>query len=223
MSDRPEHDIVPIFPLPGTVFFPQTDLPLHLFEPRYRQMAEDAERWEQRIAVVLLCGDWQKRYRGSPDFEPIGTVGAVESLTRLPDGCFDLKLRGLYRARLEEIPSEHAYRVARAVPLPERPLAWDAAERESRAVDLLATHGYLLAELSDAAPPMVLDRSMSIERAINHVAAHLPIAPEHRQRLLDDDAYASRYEEASRLGGELLRQVLALKDAAGSADSRLIN
>lgn len=215
--------IVPIFPLPGTVFFPKTELPLHLFEPRYREMAEHAARWENRIAIVLLRGDWKKRYEGAPDIEPIGTVGAVEELKRLEDGRFDLRLRGLYRARFEEIPSEHAYRIARAVPLPERPVAWDAEERGSRAIDILATHGYLLAELSDAPPPMVLDRSMAIERAINHVAAHLPVAPEHRQRLLDDDAYESRYAEAQRLGGELLRQVLALKSASGNADDQQVN
>ena len=50
--------VVPLFPLPNAVLFPGVPLPLHIFEPRYRDMVRDAERSEERlIGMVLLRGE----------------------------------------------------------------------------------------------------------------------------------------------------------------------
>ena len=51
--------LAPLFPLPGVVLFPHGLLPLHIFEPRYRQMTADALEGEQLIAMSLLKPDWQ--------------------------------------------------------------------------------------------------------------------------------------------------------------------
>ena len=56
---------VPVFPLPDVVFFPDTTLPLHIFEPRYRRMTEDALRSDRLIAMAVLKPGWERDYQGS--------------------------------------------------------------------------------------------------------------------------------------------------------------
>ena len=95
---------VPLFPLPRTVLFPNVDLPLHLFEPRYRAMAEDLTRGDRdpRIVVVLLRAGWEDDYYGNPPVHDVATLGRVVHHERLEDGRFNLVLRGTSRVRLHE-------------------------------------------------------------------------------------------------------------------------
>lgn len=107
---------VRLFPLPNVVLFPHVILPLHIFEPRYRQMTEDALQDDHLITMV------QSRPigAGSPCFEPVpiyqvGCVGRIVQHDRLPDGRFHLLLLGCKRVRLvQETPSPKLYRLARA-------------------------------------------------------------------------------------------------------------
>ncbi|MBP8155219.1 MAG: LON peptidase substrate-binding domain-containing protein, partial [Nitrospira sp.] len=55
---------IPLFPLPNVVFFPKTYLPLHVFEPRYRQMVADAAAGGQCIGMALLKEGWEEQYDG---------------------------------------------------------------------------------------------------------------------------------------------------------------
>jgi len=57
---------IPVFPLPDLVFFPHATLPLHIFEPRYREMTEDALRGDRLIAMALLKPGWERAYDGNP-------------------------------------------------------------------------------------------------------------------------------------------------------------
>ena len=59
--------LAPIFPLPNVVLFPNALLPLHIFEPRYRQMTADALEGERLIAMALLRPGWES---SSPPAEP---------------------------------------------------------------------------------------------------------------------------------------------------------
>ena len=69
MVDLPS--IIPIFPLPNVILFPQVMLPLHIFEPRYRLMVRDAETQSPPlIGMTLLRGKWQEQYEGTPDIFP---------------------------------------------------------------------------------------------------------------------------------------------------------
>ena len=90
-------DIVPLFPLPGAVLFPDTVLPLHIFEPRYRRMVEDVRAGDGRIAIALLRQGWEEGYEGRPAIHDVGTVGRIRDLEPLPDGRFNLALVGLQR------------------------------------------------------------------------------------------------------------------------------
>ena len=57
-KDSEQEGIIPLFPLPSTVFYPGTPLPLQIFEPRYRQMTFDALEGKRKIGMVLLKPDW---------------------------------------------------------------------------------------------------------------------------------------------------------------------
>ena len=105
-----------VFPLPRVVFFPGTYLPLHIFEPRYRAMVRDCIAYNRPvIAVTLLKPGYEAEYEGRPAMHDIATVGRIEKHEELPDGRFDLVLRGLSRVRLDELPADvFPYRRARA-------------------------------------------------------------------------------------------------------------
>lgn len=76
-------ELGPVFPLPNAVLFPDTVLPLHIFEPRYRQMIHDAANGDGRIAVALLEPGYEEEYEGAPAFHRVGTVGRIENLEQL--------------------------------------------------------------------------------------------------------------------------------------------
>jgi Lon protease-like protein len=97
---------VPIFPLPGALLFPRAQLPLHIFEPRYRAMVRDALASDRLIAMV------QPRDQSDPPglFE-IGCLGRIASSDELEDGRFDIVLEGLGRFRIaREAKVETPYR-----------------------------------------------------------------------------------------------------------------
>lgn len=103
-----------LFPLPGLVFFPHAVQPLHIFEPRYRQMAADALAGDRLIAPVLLRPGWEETYDDAPAVHPVACLGRVVMDQHLPDGRYNLVVRGLARVRiLSEPPTDKTYRLAR--------------------------------------------------------------------------------------------------------------
>jgi len=112
---------IPIFPLPDVVLFPNTLLPLHVFEPRYRRMVEDALAGDGRIAMALLRSGWEREYYGRPPVHPVAGAGEIVRHERLADGRFNILLRGTMRIGIvAELREEAPYRVVRARPLPDR-------------------------------------------------------------------------------------------------------
>jgi Lon protease-like protein len=101
-----------LFPLPNLVLFPQVVQGLHIFEPRYRQLLTDALAGDRLIAVVLLQPGWEEEYDATPTVESMACLGRVGWHEKLPDGRFNLRLRGLSRLRItEEMPTDRLYRV----------------------------------------------------------------------------------------------------------------
>ena len=97
---------VPVFPLAGALLFPRTQLPLHIFEPRYRAMVRDALASDRLIAMV------QPRDGEEPPalFE-VGCIGRIAACDELDDGRFNLVLEGLSRFRIaREAQVETPYR-----------------------------------------------------------------------------------------------------------------
>ena len=92
MSDRAKIGRLSIFPLPGALLFPRMQLPLHIFEPRYRAMVSDALARDRRIGMVQPRGSGEK-----PPLFLTGCVGRISNVEALPDGRFNLVLEGLAR------------------------------------------------------------------------------------------------------------------------------
>lgn len=103
---------IPVFPLPNVVLFPKTYLPLHIFEPRYRQMVDDAILGGQCIGMALLKDGWETDYYDNPPVFPMGCVGRLVSVQALPDGRSNILLQGLERFEIDEESYEKPYRQA---------------------------------------------------------------------------------------------------------------
>lgn len=112
---------LPIFPLPDAVLFPNTLLPLHVFEPRYRQMVEDCLAGDRRLAMAILRPGWENEYYGRPPVHPIAGVGEIVQHERLADGRFNILLKGTMRLGIvAELAPEKPYRMVRGRPLLDR-------------------------------------------------------------------------------------------------------
>ena len=130
---------VKLFPLPNLVLFPNVDQGLHVFEPRYRQMTADALDSDGHIAIVLLKDGWEETYDHHPEIEEVACLGRIVRHEQLPDGRYNLRLRGLTRVRLlEEVPSDKKYRTAQVAALPEVPADDPAPLRQALADTVLA-------------------------------------------------------------------------------------
>lgn len=84
-----------IFPLGGVILFPGLQLPLHIFEPRYRAMVGDALARDRKIAMIQP----QTSIEGAPLFQ-VGCVGKIVDVEAMEDGRFNLVLEGQSRFRL---------------------------------------------------------------------------------------------------------------------------
>jgi Lon protease-like protein len=104
---------VRLFPLPNLVMFPHVVQPLHIFEPRYCDLLEDALAGDKLIAMVLLEPGWEQDYAGRPALAPVACLGKVMAHERLPTGRHNILLRGLRRAAIRrELPPGNSFRQA---------------------------------------------------------------------------------------------------------------
>ena len=101
---------LPIFPLPGAILFPRSNLPLHIFEPRYRAMVSDA--LDGGAAQIGMIQPHAPEEDGAPLYQ-VGCVGEIINVEELDDGRFNIILHGSNRFRLiGEAESEAPYRNA---------------------------------------------------------------------------------------------------------------
>lgn len=107
---------MPVFPLDSAVLLPHQVLPLHIFEPRYRQMIDEALDSAGQIAMAVFDGDdWQQAYGANPPLKPYVCVGQIVQHESLPDGRYNVLLQGVCRARVvepDEPEGERLYRRA---------------------------------------------------------------------------------------------------------------
>lgn len=119
---------LPIFPLPNAALFPGAPLPLHVFEPRYRDMIRDALAGNKTLAVARLRPGFEDDYEGRPAVFEVCGAGVIVDHVHRDDGRYDILLRGVARVR---IVNEHAplqkYRVVNAELLSDTPSAPELA------------------------------------------------------------------------------------------------
>jgi len=129
---------VRLFPLPNLVMFPHVVQSLHVFEPRYRELLEDALAQDQLITMALLQPGWEADYDKRPPVFPVTCVGRVLTHSRLEDGCYNILLLGLRRASvIRELPAERSYRRAEVRLLEDRYPSSSASRRLNLRRELL--------------------------------------------------------------------------------------
>jgi len=179
--------ITRLFPLPNLTFFPGAHQPLHIFEPRYRELLADSLAEDRLISLVLLEDGWDKNYDETPGLHPIACLGRVIADQLLPDGRYNLLLRGIARVRIiEEIPGDKPYRQARVEVLLD--------ESDSDVPTLMA----LRTEMSDLILPRILHEQlrtqlaelftseMPLGRVSDIIGFALPIPLEVKQKMLGE-------------------------------------
>lgn len=212
------HEELPIFPLSNVVLFPGLQVPLHLFEPRYRQMARDVLDGAGRIGMVAVRPEYATEMAGDPPVFPIGCAGSVVGHEELSDGRFNIVLAGSERFRVvRELPreAERLYRIARVELLTDALEPGEAARvaaLRSRAAELLVelvsrTDPTRAGELPDG-----LLRDLDDVAFVNSLSNALAFPPAEKQGLLDAHTIPDRYQ---RLVGLLAFRVAEL--GAGGA------
>lgn len=204
-------DRIPVFPL-NVVLFPGEQLPLHIFEPRYRQMTRDALAGDRLIAMVLLRPGWEADYQGRPPLHPVACLGRVLAEERLDDGRYNLLLRGLRRVHiLDEIPTGALYRTAHVELLAEQPPAdqqvcRDLRRRLAETVAVwFAGQAEVLAKFDE-----LFQRELDLGTLCDVLSFALPLDIEFKQTLLATLAVEERVRR-------LLRQLAAQKPPAAPA------
>ncbi len=149
MPEHLEHQHLakmPLFPLPGMVFLPHTLLPLHIFEPRYRQMVSWCLENDWPLAVALLPHGVETM--GDPMPLPIAGAGDIAHHELLPGGQFRVLLRGLGRVRIvEDVGKVGLVRMVRAESVEDTPIS-DPSQAAAQIGSLRA----LIRSLSTAHP-----------------------------------------------------------------------
>jgi Lon protease-like protein len=198
---------LPIFPLPSVVLFPNVFLPLHIFEPRYRQMIADALAGDRIIGMVTLRPGHEEDYEGAPPIYATGCSGLITHSERLDDGRYNIILRGLEKFSIhsEEMPAVgRQYRSAVITPIDEAVRSTDRDElrRERKKLQNLLIpifHGSLEGRLPEAMPD---------EDLVNALAQYLEFDPMERLALLERNGPLAR----CRSMVELLEMKALLKD-----------
>ncbi len=211
---------VPVFPLPDVVFFPDTTLPLHIFEPRYRRMTEDALRSNRLIAMAVLKPGWERDYQGNPEVYLTACAGVIEDEVRLPDGRFNIRLRGFARVRIGEFVQDQPYRVATVRRLEDRNGA-DGADVEEDKRRLLVTCAALLQEASGETPrPIAFDGDVPFKVVINTLCQSMALEPVRKQELLEIDDLRARCRALSEILDQRWKEIaLARADKDGDSEA----
>ena len=199
---------IPVFPLPEVVFYPRTNLPLHVFEPRYRQMVAEALHGDRVLGVVLLKAGWQEDYFASPETYQVGCAGRMEDVVRLPDGRYHLRLEAVCKMEILRFERLTPYRIAQVRPLDEREP--DDAEGAERAKGkLLAAYISLAAAVAGRpVTPFTFDSTLDHALLVNLACMHLGIDVEEKQRLLELHDVAARGRRITAMLERELHRVL---------------
>lgn len=178
--------IIPLFPLPNVVLFPYMTLPLHVFEPRYRKMAQDALVSHRTIGMVLLRPGWEADYEGRPPVFEHGCAGTIVGSETLADGRLNIVLKGTTRFRIGEEHAGEPYRLATVAPRPEA--IGDASILKDVRRKVLAAIG----RAADGPTTLVVS-DLPDEVFVNGLCQSLSLDPMERQSLLDCDTISERY------------------------------
>jgi hypothetical protein len=203
-------ELIPLFPL-SHVLLPGMPLPLHVFEPRYRELLADVAKvagGAGAFGVVALRSGTEAMTphtrAAGPDFEPLGTVAEIVEVDSNEDGTSDLLSVGSRRFRIVRTVTEGKPYVRAEVEFLAEPDGALTPELAARARDLMNVYDSMLVRLAGRGTGPDLPQDPN--HLSYQVAARLPLQPCDRQELLADDTTAERLDRLARL----LRREIAL-------------
>ncbi len=212
VTDQHLQDL-PLFPLPGTVFFPNTLMPLHVFEPRYRAMTRYCIERSWPMAVVLIAPGHEQGQSEDPPVEQMASIGHLVMREELEDGRYNIVLQGMARIRiLEEQPREdRPYRTARAqlvtdFVIPDRALLQRKAAAVRAALTSLMMRDHKISEMVSG--PLLETKSPAV--LADALSAMVFNDPVKRQQQLD----CARVHDRLDLVLDRLSELLAVSGAA---------
>ena len=198
-------DLIPLFPLPNVVLFPNVFLPLHIFEPRYREMIADALASDRVIGMALLRPGWEADYEGRPPIYAVGCTGVITHTERLPDGRYNIILRGMERVRILEVDERRSYRRATVEALTE------VSPSDDDRAAVRALRARLEALVVPAGGDARIATGMPDEDIVNGLAQYLDLDAIEKQALLEHDSVRSRAQALV----ELLEMKILMGRVAG--------
>lgn len=192
--------LLPLFPLPRTVLFPRTFLPLHIFEPRYREMTKDILGSHHHLLLALsMDPDDPDPLPESIGFHPVGTLTRIVRAEPLVDGRWNLLVQGVQPVRLYEETKGTSYRQARFEATAfEAGSPWTQVDRE-RFFATLDSYGErfgISAQIAD-----LVGMNLDEDALIYTLCLALEFEPVEKQFLLESfsmSALAGRLEDLMR-------------------------
>jgi Lon protease-like protein len=185
---------LPIFPLSNVVLFPRVRTPLHIFEPRYRQMTEAALAGEQRIVMAVIRPEFAGDASGDPPIFDVACLGVIAESQRFPDGRFNILLQGTERVRIlaeDTRPAGQLYRSAEVRSLADPCPPEDAVQITTLRIRMSALVGELL-EDADAEDPLGSVRDIDDAAFVNSLCNALPLSTPEKQGLLEAEGILGR-------------------------------
>jgi Lon protease-like protein len=180
---------IPLFPLPNVVLFPNVFLPLHIFEPRYRDMVADALKGDRIIGMALLRPGYQSDYDGRPPVYEIGCAGVITHSELLAEGRYDIVLRGMEKFAIRSEDHSRAYRLGHVEPLTEMIPPDDVVPLRHQRQRLEAVLAAAVERVRSEPrfPPALPD-----EELVNTLAQYLEMETVEHQALLECDGVLAR-------------------------------
>lgn len=179
----------PMFPL-GSVLLPSMVLPLHVFEPRYRQLVATCIENEREFGVVLI--ERGSEVGGGETRTALGTLARIVQAQPFPDGRWAIVAVGTSRIRVNDWLPDDPYPLAAVEPMPDTPASAAAPAALEHAVATLRTVLGRKIELGDAAAPATSELADDVTLASYQAAVLAPVGPADRQRLLAADGPDAR-------------------------------
>jgi uncharacterized protein len=180
---------LPLFPLPNVVLFPNVCLPLHVFEPRYREMVSDALDGDRIIGMVLLRPGWESDYEGRPEIYQVGCAGLITHADRTVDGRYNVVLRGFEKFRIRREDHERSYRRAEVDTILE-PL--NDADRDVMRAERRRLETLLVPQPEGRGVDPKMPPSMPDEELVNALAQYLDLEVVEKQALLEREGLVNR-------------------------------
>ncbi|MFZ0559369.1 MAG: LON peptidase substrate-binding domain-containing protein [Methylovirgula sp.] len=184
-------EVIPVFPLAGALLLPRARIPLHIFEPRYLAMVEDALQGDRIIGLIQPASEAAE----VPALLPVGCAGRLTQFAETGDGRYLITLTGIARFRIvEEIAAATPYRQCRVAfsdfPSDFTPRAGEEAVDRASVLETLRQ----FADANDLQIDWQSIREAPNEALVNTLSMMSPYGPREKQALLEAPSLQRRAE-----------------------------